>query len=174
VISDVESLSDGDEKLAALTIPPPARLVHSLPAADVGMTNTAPSLDAPSVAPSPEAERRRFVRHCCAPYPRVRSLVQPEMQFREGLLKDVSTRGLCLILDDAPEVGKGLIVQLPGRQRGTSLGRLVQVKHVESDGAGRWLVGCEMRTALSNEQLRLLAQVVPSTPLEAVSVSAAG
>ena len=138
------------------------------------MTNTGPSLDAPSAAPSPEAERRRFVRYCCAPYPRVRSLVQPEMQFREGLLKDVSTRGLCLILDDAPEVGKGLIVQLPGRQRGTSLGRLVQVKYVESDGAGRWLVGCEMRTALSNEQLRLLAQVVPSTPLEAVSVSAAG
>ena len=73
------------------------------------MPNTGPSLDAPSAAPSPEAERRRFVRFCCAPYPRVRSLVQPEMQFREGLLKDVSTRGLCLILDDAPEVGKGLI-----------------------------------------------------------------
>ena len=82
------------------------------------------------------------------------------MQFREGLLKDISTRGLCLILDDAPAVGKRHIVQLPGRQRGTSLCRVVQVKHVESDGAGRWLVGCEICTALSNEQIRLLTQVV--------------
>jgi hypothetical protein len=160
VIGDVKSLSDGDEKLAALTIPPPPSLAHSLLFAEVDMPNTAPSLDAPSAAPSPEAERRRFVRYCCAPYPRVRSLVQPEMQFREGLLKDVSTRGLCLILDDAPGVGKGLVVQLPGRQRGTSLCRVVQVKHVESDYAGRWLVGCEIRTALSNEQLRLLAEEV--------------
>ena len=103
---------------------------------------------------------RWFVRYCCAPYPRVRSLAQPEMQFREGLLKDISTRGLCLILDDAPAVGKRHIVQLPGRQRGTSLCRVVQVKHVESDGAGRWLVFCEICTALSNEQIRLLTQVV--------------
>ena len=124
------------------------------------MSDTEPSLNVPDAAADATAERRRFVRYCCAPYPRVRSLTQPEMQFREGLLKDVSRRGLCLILDDAPAVATGLIVQLPDRQRGASLCRVVQVKHVESDGAGRWLVGCEMRTALSNEQIRLLGQVV--------------
>ena len=108
------------------------------------MSDTEPSLNVPDAADA-NAERRRFVRYCCAPYPRVRSLTQPEMQFREGLLKDVSRRGLCLILDDAPAVATGLIVQLPDRQRGASLCRVVQVKHVESDGAGRWLVGCEIQ-----------------------------
>jgi hypothetical protein len=82
------------------------------------------------------------------------------MQFREGLLKDISPRGLCLILDEAVPVSKRLVVRLPGRKRGTSLCRVVQVKHVQPNGAGRWLVGCEMNSALSNEQLRLLAQAV--------------
>ena len=39
---------------------------------DVGLANYLFSADL----------RRRFVRYCCAPYPRVRSLAQPEMQFR--------------------------------------------------------------------------------------------
>ena len=124
------------------------------------MPNTKSSLDVQNETPLRGAERRRFVRYCCEPHPRVRSLVQPEMHFHEGLLKDISPRGLCLILDEALPVSKRLVVRLPGRQRGTSLCRVVQVKHVEPDGAGRWLVGCEMSTPLSNEQMRLLAQVV--------------
>jgi len=124
------------------------------------MPDTTPSQNVPSAASLPEAERRLFVRYCCDPPPRVRSLVQPEMHFREGLLKDISPRGLCLILDEAIPVSKRLVVRLPGRQRGTSLCRVVHVKHVEPDGSGRWLVGCEMNTALSNEQMRLLAQVI--------------
>ena len=124
------------------------------------MSDTTSSLSASHVTLLPGAERRLFVRYCCEPPPRVRSLVQPEMQFREGLLKDISPRGLCLILDEAVPVSKRLVVRLPGRKRGTSLCRVVQVKHVQPNGAGRWLVGCEMNSALSNEQLRLLAQAV--------------
>jgi hypothetical protein len=84
------------------------------------------------------------------------------MHFRDGLLKDISPRGLCLILDEALAVSKRIVVRLPGRWRGASLCRVVQVKHVEPDGAGRWLIGCEMSTALSNEQMRMLAQAVRS------------
>jgi hypothetical protein len=87
-----------------------------------------------------------------------RSLAQPNCQFRNGILKDISARGLCLILDCALPVGQRLVVQIPGRRRGSSLSRLAQVLRVEPNGEGRWLVGCKMNCPLSNEEIRVLGR----------------
>jgi hypothetical protein len=101
-------------------------------------------------------ERRRFVRYSLRPRPRTRWLVQPELRLHDGLLKDISVHGLCLILDHALPLGQQLVVQLRGQQRGGSLCRVAKVQRVEPDGAGQWLVGCELITPLTNEQMRSL------------------
>ena len=73
-----------------------------------------------------------------------------------GMLKDISVSGFCLILKHALPVDARLIVQLPGRRRGISLSRAARVLRVESDGESRWLVGCELSSLLSDEEITAL------------------
>jgi len=112
----------------------------------------------PSSAPPQllQIERRQCVRYALDPNPRTRFLAQPGFQFSEGLLKDASAGGFCLVLDRPLAVGARLVVQLPGRRRGSTLSRSARVLRVEMDGAGQWLVGCQLTVRLSDEELRAL------------------
>jgi hypothetical protein len=103
-----------------------------------------------------ESERRKFARHTLAEPPRVRFLVQPGFRFDYGLLKDVSVSGFCMILPQPLSVYARLIVQLPGRRRGSSLSRSARVVRAEPDGEGRWLVGCRLSSLLSDEEITAL------------------
>ena len=104
-------------------------------------------------SPPLEIERRKHVRYKLAALPRIRFMTQPGFCFDLGLLKDVSVSGLCLIVDHALPVAAQLIVQLPGRHRGSSLSRSVRVLRVEPDGDGRWLVGCQLSSLLTDEEI---------------------
>jgi hypothetical protein len=120
------------------------------------MATPASSVEAAVSSSQEELERRKFVRYALATPPRIRLLVQPGFRFDEGMLKDISVSGFCLILKHALPVDARLIVQLPGRRRGMSLSRSARVLRVESHGEGRWLVGCELSSLLSDEEITAL------------------
>jgi hypothetical protein len=68
-------------------------------------------------------------------------------------LKDLSTRGVGLVLGRRFERGAALAVELPalgGRPADTLLVRVVRV---QSLGGGRWLLGCSLVGDLSDDQL---------------------
>src|SRR5215471_4162588 len=117
------------------------------------MPDLDPFVSASEGSPRVEIERRKHVRYAAEAIPRIRFLIQPGFCFEHGLLKDVSVSGLCLIVDHALPVAAQLIVQLPGRRRGSSLSRLARVLRVEPDGDGRWLVGCQLSSLLSDEEI---------------------
>jgi hypothetical protein len=127
------------------------------------MPDPAPLVPAPDASPQAEIERRKFVRYALAAPPRTRFLAQPGFLFDAGLLRDVSVSGLCLILDHVLPVDARLIVQLPGRRRGSSLSRSARVLRVEPDGDGRWLVGCQLSSLLSDEEITALRASCEST-----------
>ena len=104
-------------------------------------------------SPQLEIERRKHVRYVVAALPRIRFMTQPGFCFDHGLLKDVSVSGFCLIVDHALPVAAQLIVQLPGSRRGRSLSRSSRVLRVEPDDDGRWLVGCQLSSLLSDEEI---------------------
>ena len=120
------------------------------------MPTPASSVEADVTSSQEEVERRKFVRYALATPPRIRCLVQPGFRFDDALLKDISVRGFCLILKHVLPVDARLIVQLPGRRRGISLSRAARVLRVEPDGEGRWLVGCELSSLLSDEEITAL------------------
>ena len=120
------------------------------------MPTPASSAEAAVTSSQEEVERRKFMRYALATPPRIRLLVQPGFRFDEGMLKDISVSGFCLILKHALPVDARLIVQLPGRRRGISISRSARVLRVEPDGEGRWLVGCELSSLLSDEEITAL------------------
>jgi hypothetical protein len=120
------------------------------------MPTPASSVEAAVTSSQEESDRRKFVRYALATPPRIRCLVQPGFRFDDALLKDISVSGFCLILKHALPVDARLIVQLPGRRRGISLSRAARVLRVEADGEGRWLVGCELSSLLSDEEITAL------------------
>jgi hypothetical protein len=117
------------------------------------MPTPASSVEADVTSSQEEVERRKFVRYTLATPPRIRLLVQPGFRFDDGMLTDISVSGFCLILRHALPVDARLIVQLPGRRRGISLSRSARVLRVEPHGEGRWLVGCELSSLLSDEDI---------------------
>jgi len=119
--------------------------------ADANASSQDPGATEPSAI-----ERRAFVRYCLIPPPPVRFLAQPGFEFREGLLRDVSTCGLCMVLDQPLPVTARLVVQLPSRRRGSSLSRPARVLRVEPDGQGRWIVGCQLSAPLSHEEMKAI------------------
>ena len=117
------------------------------------MPDAAPLVPASDASSQAEIERRKYVRYALAAPPRTRFLIQPGFRFYHGLLKDISVSGFCLILNHALPLDARLIVQLPGRRRGSSLSRSARVLRVKPDGDGRWLVGCQLSLLLSEEEI---------------------
>jgi hypothetical protein len=101
-------------------------------------------------------ERRATVRYYLLPNPPVRFLARPGFQFGTALLRDVSATGLCLALEQYLEAGTRLVVQLPGRRRGSSLSRTAVVLRVQALDDGRWLAGCQLNPRLSDHEMREL------------------
>ena len=105
-------------------------------------------------------ERRRSVRYYALTSPRTRFLVQPGFQFGEGRLQDISAAGFCLLLNHPLALKTRLVVQLPGRRPGSSLSRTALVVRVQEEKQGSWLLGCQLNSPLSPEELSRLQTAV--------------
>ena len=99
------------------------------------------SLQASDTLPIVESEQRRFVRYDCKPPRRCRFFTRPACQFGNGLLKDLSACGFCLILEHTLPEHTELMIELRGQDRRSTFCRSAHVLHVKPDGSGCWLVG---------------------------------
>jgi len=105
---------------------------------------------------SPRQERRGVVRYRL-PVDRVeRSALAAAFRSFEGVVLDVSTTGVGLMLHNEVEVGTKVFVQLRARngQGGDSPDLVARVKCTARHQDGGWLVWCVLKNALSDEQVR--------------------
>jgi hypothetical protein len=110
-------------------------------------------------------DRREQGRFCCLARHPVRFLVQPSFQFGTGCLKDLSATSICVDYESALEPGSTLVVQLPGRRKGSSLTRVARVVRSTPAESGRWLIACQLTYRLSDEEMgTLLSAPAPADP----------
>jgi hypothetical protein len=113
------------------------------------------SAETPTLALSPTAmECRAATRHG---YPRgaaARVLVKPLRRKQAALVRDLSTRGVGLVVADRIEPGASLVVALCGRL-GSSLLLAAQAVHATPQADGRWHIGCRLTPQLDDAELAL-------------------
>jgi len=82
-----------------------------------------------------------------------------------GMIRDLSTRGLGLILGRRFEPGSGLAVELPASAVRCEKTLLVKVTQVQSLSGGRWLLSCIFVSELSEDTvLTLVSQGEAGSP----------
>lgn len=96
-------------------------------------------------------ERRGAARHSLAV--KAPFFVGDETQARTAVLSDISSLGIGLLVDDPPELGALLEIDLRPASRGTLLPVLARVVHVEAEEKGRWRVGAAFVAELEDDLL---------------------
>jgi hypothetical protein len=124
------------------------------------MSDPDAAVQASDTIPIVEFEQRRFVRYNCKPPQRCRFFTRPEFQFGNGLLRDISACGFCLILDYTLPERTELMVEVRGQGRRIALCRSAHVLHVKPDGSGCWLVGCQVGSPFREEEMSALRSAV--------------
>ncbi len=91
-------------------------------------------------------------------------------------IRDVSTRGIGLILGRRFERGTGLAVEVPGPDGEPADTLLVRVVHTTTLSEGSWLLGCALVSELSNDEVEAMVQLgaaglaTPPVPSKSVVV----
>ena len=84
-----------------------------------------------------ETEQRRQERHVCRKNNLIKLVIRPEFRTCQGLIHDVSSRGLGFFLNRPLEVGTTIALQLRGSRPGISCTRMARVMHVRSHRSPR-------------------------------------
>jgi hypothetical protein len=87
-------------------------------------------------------------------------------------IRDISPKGLGLVLHRRFERGAGLAVELPGPDGKPVDTLLTRVMHITALSGGRWLLGCAFVSELSDDELGSLLRRAGALP--AVSPGAVG
>jgi hypothetical protein len=108
------------------------------------------------VPPTAAGERRAHVRHPSALLSSCVTSLAGEEAVWTALIRDVSPRGLGLVLPRRFEPGSVLFVEPFGLTRHST--RLLPVKVVQAtaQGVGGWLIGCEFVKELGEDEVREL------------------
>ena len=102
---------------------------------------------------------------------------QPPSDWKRGgqkwlaRVRNVSTSGLCLVLNRRLERGAGLAIELPGTDSDSPSTLLVRVMNIRAEGAGAWILGCAFVSPLSDEELQALTQPPEAEVAEAPFVA---
>jgi hypothetical protein len=88
-----------------------------------------------------------------------------------GMIRDLSTRGLGLILGRRFEPGSGLAVELPASAVRCEETLLVKVTQVQSLSGGRWLLSCIFVSELSEDTVLTLVSQGEAGPPAALADS---
>jgi hypothetical protein len=104
----------------------------------------------------PKKEHRSLPRSCSRHRPALRLLTRPGLRRYSALVRDVSQRGIGLLLQQSLEPGTMVVIELPRRHTGFSGILSGQVRHATLQADGCWLVGCSLTRSLSEEELNCL------------------
>jgi len=103
------------------------------------------------LAEPPGSERRGAIRHLCGRLTRCRFISLFQCPPWPAFIRDISTTGIGLIIDEPPAPGSFLTVELNERLR---VG--VQVVAIRPQATGDWLVGCLLLRPLQVDELHEL------------------
>lgn len=120
-----------------------------------------PTLSKPVADGAAEASRN-LVRFPCTGRPIVRLLERPSFKCWMAMVVDFSVRGLGLLFHRRLEPGSVLAVELKGRRHGVSRILAVRVVHATAQADGNWLIGCELNTNLTEDEIQALRQRPPA------------
>jgi len=83
-------------------------------------------------------------------------------------INDISVGGIGMVLQRRYEPGTGLTIELPDSASDTTYTVLARVVHVKKQRDGRWHLGCNFVSELSEEEVETLIQVAQarSTPVD--------
>jgi hypothetical protein len=101
-----------------------------------------------------ERERRVSVRYQCSREASCSSLAPFERL--SGRLRDISTRGIALVLSTKIRQGTELVIELKTRNPGICLTLLARVVHSTLENEGAWIIGGELLTTPTEEQIHAL------------------
>jgi hypothetical protein len=103
------------------------------------------------LAEPPGRERRGAIRHLVGRLTRCRFITLFQCPPWPAYIRDISSTGIGLVIDEPPAPGSFLTIELTDRHRVGA-----QVVAVCSQTSGDWLVGCVLLRPLTNEKLEEL------------------
>jgi hypothetical protein len=116
--------------------------------------------EAPLSPDQPEAvlqgERRRAERFPCTLQPFWRLAGAEDDGEAGASVRDVSTTGIALRLDEPLKLGAVVIINLQARDQRRSRPLAVRVMHVTPQAEGGWVAGCQFIRPLSTQDLEAL------------------
>lgn len=102
---------------------------------------------------SPLLHQRKTVRYQCAPATTGRLFSPGDTEFTWAWIKDISTRGLGLLLPRPLDIDQQIVIQVRSASTNQKLDLTGQVRHVTVLPSREWLIGCEFATPLTEETL---------------------
>jgi hypothetical protein len=103
--------------------------------------------------PYPDGDRRAAERHASDALISFHPLALSKKDSLAALVKDVSTRGISLILQHRFAPGTLLAIDLGDLGGSTPAPVLARVVHVTPRGKGKWVVGCALQKELTHQQV---------------------
>jgi hypothetical protein len=119
------------------------------------MADAAPAPNDPSDSPIDGLDRRSGPRHAADVLISCRPLALPKDANLAAVMKDVSPRGLSLLLRYQFQPGTLLAVDISDAGGDRTERVLAQVVHVRQREGGKWLHGCSLQHELTEQQLQL-------------------
>ena len=110
----------------------------------------------PKAAKSPWINQRATVRYQCAPATAGRVAGADDREFQRAWVLDLSSKGIGLELARALPIGTLVIVQLKGPDSAKTYELPAHVIHSTPKPTGDFVIGCELVSRLSNEDLEAL------------------
>jgi hypothetical protein len=110
----------------------------------------------PKAAKSPWINQRATIRYQCAPATAGRVAVAEDREFQRAWVLDLSSKGIGLELTRTLPIGTLVIVQLKGAHNGKIYEFPAHVIHATPTPTGDYIIGCELVTRLSDEDLEAL------------------
>jgi hypothetical protein len=111
------------------------------------------SLPAEQARKIARGNQRATVRYRCAPAATGKLFLADDQECQRAWLINLSKRGLGLMLARPLPIGSTILVNLRGNDRRTLYELSGHVVHVTLQTQTDWLIGCELITALSDDDL---------------------
>ena len=104
----------------------------------------------------PSVEHRAAPRYRSARRPALRVVARPTFRCVRAVVRDVSVRGLALLVAERFEPGTVLAVELRERDGEVSGVLTARVRHLRRAPGDLWLVGCSLSRTLTDDELAAL------------------
>jgi hypothetical protein len=105
---------------------------------------------------TPDSNRRAAIRYHCAPATAGRVLLPPRQEMQRGWVLDVSLGGVGLLLGRPLTPGTSVVIRMSGPEDGQAHELPAQVIHATREIGGEWVVGCQLTTPLTRDELDAL------------------